>query len=66
MQVTDKVQKELQREQSLGGAGVAGRPASSMPSPNALVEEGKLKQGQVTPADVVTNQYNDLAYVAEK
>jgi len=33
---------------------------------NALVEEGKLKQGQVTPADVVTNQYNDLAHLAEK
>jgi ABC-type nitrate/sulfonate/bicarbonate transport system substrate-binding protein len=31
-----------------------------------LVQEGKLKPGQLTPADVETNKYNDLAHVAEQ
>jgi ABC-type nitrate/sulfonate/bicarbonate transport system substrate-binding protein len=33
---------------------------------NALVEEGKLKPSQVTPADVITNNYNDLAHLAQR
>jgi ABC-type nitrate/sulfonate/bicarbonate transport system substrate-binding protein len=33
---------------------------------DALVDEGKLQPGQVTPAQVVTNKYNDLAHLAEK
>ena len=33
---------------------------------DALVEEGKRKPGQITPGDVVTNKYNDLAHVAQQ
>jgi len=33
---------------------------------NALVEEGKLTPSQVTPADVITNNYNDLAHLVQR
>lgn len=33
---------------------------------DALVAAGKLKAGQVTPLNVVTNKYNDLAHLSEK
>ncbi len=33
---------------------------------DALAKEGRLKPGQLTPADLETNTYNELAHVAEK
>jgi ABC-type nitrate/sulfonate/bicarbonate transport system substrate-binding protein len=33
---------------------------------DALVQAGKLKAGQLTPAEVEVNKYNDLAHVAQK
>lgn len=33
---------------------------------DALVGEGKLKAGQIAPADVVTNKYNDLAHLSQQ